>query len=76
MITTMTRALELRVIEAIVEHGTRQLSACQNCNWVGPTDDVQEIHRYSERVQPDEEEPAGECPECGCLAHEVRIPHA
>jgi hypothetical protein len=43
---------------------------CANCDWTG--EDVRPIKHYSERVDPDDDaEPAGECPECGCLAYEV-----
>lgn len=42
---------------------------CQNCRWTGNTFQLNPIHRYADRVHPGEIAPAGECPECGALAH-------
>lgn len=44
---------------------------CQNCEWKGREDQTYAIRHYSQRVDPGEAEPAGECPECGALAHFV-----
>lgn len=45
---------------------------CQNCSKTWRLDQLRlDIPRYHERVAPDEDEPAGECPECGALCHEV-----
>lgn len=44
---------------------------CQNCDWRGTEsqlDDIQDLHQ---RVDPGEPMPAGECPECGALCHEI-----
>ena len=43
--------------------------SCQCCDWTGRLDDLGEIKRLHERVAPGEVMPAGECPECGALAH-------
>jgi hypothetical protein len=42
---------------------------CGNCDWVGPIADLNDITDVQERVQAGEVTPAGECPECGALAH-------
>lgn len=43
--------------------------SCSNCEWQGSSDDCDHISDIFERVEPGEIMPAGECPECGCLAH-------
>jgi len=54
----------------------RQLPvSCDNCAWTGKTLDVQPIHDLEERIAPGEVVPAGECPECGALAHLVQVPN-
>ena len=51
---------------------TAEIAACQNCNWWGDASHLNlDIPDYDERVEPGEEEPAGECPICRCLAHTV-----
>jgi hypothetical protein len=43
---------------------------CFNCGWKGSEDDLNEIKDFHQRVEPgDTAVPAGECPECGCLAY-------
>lgn len=49
----------------------RIVCACGNCGHECSIDDLQPIQRYFERVIEGEDEPAGECPVCGCLSHEV-----
>lgn len=44
---------------------------CGNCGHVCSIDDLQPIQDYFERVADDEPEPAGECPLCGCLSHQI-----
>lgn len=45
---------------------------CANCDWRGPMSALKDIKRYHERVDPEDGvEPAGECPECGCLAYDA-----
>jgi len=43
-----------------------------NCNWTGPESAIERpyysIKAPSQRISPNELVPAGECPECGCLA--------
>lgn len=41
---------------------------CENCGWRGPEVDLKEPVDIMERVAPGEIMPAGECPQCGCLA--------
>ena len=50
--------------------------ACGNCDWRGTEDDCNEIEDLHQRVGPGETMPAGECPECGALAHLVKDPDA
>lgn len=45
--------------------------ACQNCEWTGEADELLDIADFGQRVSPGEPCPAGECPECGALAHLV-----
>ena len=42
---------------------------CDNCDERMTAAELNVIKRYSERVDEDGEEPAGECPHCGCLAY-------
>lgn len=46
---------------------------CQNCLWSGADADIETPHFWiddlCQRVFPNEIVPAGECPECGSLAH-------
>lgn len=48
-----------------------KICACQNCEWIGETYELDPIKDSAERVAPGEAVPSGECPECGALAHEV-----
>lgn len=51
---------------------TYDLYECQNCGKHWHLADLNlDIPHYHERVDIDEPEPAGECPECGALCHEV-----
>lgn len=45
--------------------------ACDNCDWIGPATQVDDIQDPGERLDPGSEVPVGECPECGCLAYLV-----
>ena len=49
--------------------------ACQNCSWRGRLDQLgcqfEDIPDLKERIAPGEIVPAGECPQCGALAHLV-----
>ncbi len=51
------------------------LCRCDNCTWTGPTSklgcQLEDVPDLSIRLDPGGEVPAGECPECGCLAYEV-----
>jgi hypothetical protein len=44
---------------------------CQNCDWVGVESDLNPLEEQGifDRVGPGETMPAGECPECGAVAH-------
>ena len=42
------------------------------CEWAGDIDDTTEIRDFWGRVDPGDEMPAGECPECGWLAYMVK----
>jgi hypothetical protein len=43
--------------------------SCANCDWVGTVADLNDIVDVQERVTAGEIAPAGQCPECGALAH-------
>jgi hypothetical protein len=43
--------------------------SCGNCAWTGTVDGCREVRDLLTRVEPGETMPAGECPECGALAH-------
>ena len=45
---------------------------CDNCDWKGTETECNEAKDLSERLDPGCEVPAGECPECGCLAYLVK----
>lgn len=48
------------------------LHQCQNCRKTFTSDQLREdIPHYHERVAEGEEEPSGECPDCGALCHPV-----
>lgn len=43
---------------------------CDNCGWTGMDGDLDRISDYAQRTAPGYMEmPAGQCPECGCLAY-------
>lgn len=44
---------------------------CDNCEFAGCKEDLNDIKDYSERVSDDGPEPEGECPKCGALCYEV-----
>ena len=47
-------------------------SRCQNCGWQGPDGSLKTpIPDIFQRVDPGEEMPSGECPDCGALCHIV-----
>jgi predicted RNA-binding Zn-ribbon protein involved in translation (DUF1610 family) len=50
---------------------SKEVYSCQNCDWTGSYEELGDIVDYDERVAPGEEEPTGECPECGALCHEL-----
>jgi hypothetical protein len=48
-----------------------QAVKCENCSWRGDLADTNEIDDFWERVNAGEIMPAGQCPECGALCHNV-----
>lgn len=48
-------------------------SACQNCEWRGPDTDLREVKDLTQRVDPGEPMPSGECPECGALCQPISV---
>ena len=42
---------------------------CGNCGWQGGENALNPIKHFGQRVAPGEPCPAGECPDCGALAH-------
>jgi hypothetical protein len=45
--------------------------ACWNCDWTGTGKELDLMSDFEERVYAGEPCPAGQCPECACLAHLV-----
>jgi hypothetical protein len=80
------RTARLLAFEAIADELARRYVAlmgddlepgafeCQNCAAAWHLEDLRDIRRYWERVDPGEPEPAGECPDCGSLCHESPCP--
>lgn len=52
---------------------TEKTVTCDNCDWTGSEDELSrslyQIHHLAERLDPGSVVPAGECPECSCLAY-------
>lgn len=44
---------------------------CADCDWTGTGADLDFMPDFEDRVTAGEIAPAGQCPECGCLAHVV-----
>lgn len=44
---------------------------CQNCGATWPESQLEPIDDIYLRVEPGEPMPAGECPDCGALCHEI-----
>lgn len=42
---------------------------CDNCEFAGCKEDLNDIKDYSQRVDADGPEPEGECPKCGALCY-------
>jgi len=55
----------------LVDDNDARPVTCDNCEWTGLANDLLPISNFDQRVPPGELVPAGECPECGCLAHIV-----
>lgn len=49
------------------------MNACQNCDWRGPDDEMDDIQRLGARVEPGESMPSGQCPRCGALCQPVNV---
>lgn len=45
---------------------------CDNCDWQGTTEELNDIEDISMRITPGGVVPSGECPECGALAYEIK----
>jgi hypothetical protein len=43
--------------------------SCDNCDWEGVAEDLEITSDLEERISPGDIVPAGECPECNCLAY-------
>lgn len=55
----------------LVANTLHQFSQCQNCGNIHSEDNLEVIKHYSMRVSPGEASPSGQCPDCGCLCHQV-----
>ncbi len=64
-----TKAIDTQLDAIAVESGFQ--ARCQNCQSLYKLDDLEDIHRYHERVGAGEVAPAGQCPaaDCGALCH-------
>lgn len=51
--------------------GTEYRARCDNCSVVHSSRELGEIKDAEQRLTPGGEVPAGECPDCGCLAYVV-----
>jgi hypothetical protein len=54
-------------LHSILEPQT--LVSCQNCSWTGLASHLHAIRDLASRIAPGETVPAGQCPDCGALAH-------
>jgi hypothetical protein len=52
------------------------MNECDNCGWVGPDNEMNEIQDLAQRVDPGGVVPSGECPKCGCLCYPQEIKNA
>lgn len=59
--------------ETLVKLG---LCRCEDCDGFFRESDLEEISNFKQRVSPGEEAPAGQCPDCGSLAHRVKKPES
>jgi hypothetical protein len=50
-----------------LDHDTKV--RCGNCPWAGLAPELKDIQNLGARVTPGETVPAGQCPQCGSLAH-------
>jgi hypothetical protein len=51
------------------DDGSQHDAECEDCGWQGSRSALKPIRDLHERVAPGEAMPAGECPQCGALAH-------
>lgn len=54
-----------------VAAGIIHTARCDNCMWNGDVGELNPIKDLEARLDPGGVVPAGECPECGCLAYET-----
>ena len=68
-------ALECLTCSTVLLTQDKPAIECGNCDWTGTIEDVEvsvkSIPHLFERTMPGEIMPAGECPECGALAHDI-----
>jgi hypothetical protein len=57
----------LRLLEQLEDNGAPVV--CDNCDWQGVAQELDDIADAQERLTPGDEVPAGQCPECGALAY-------
>ena len=74
MKTTITpKAAAVQPLKPELDDAPEQCS-CPNCDWEGTTAEMKRVYPdipdLSQRMDPGEECPAGECPKCGALCHE------
>lgn len=55
--------------DQVIAAANERKVACADCDWTGNEEECNPIQHISERVGAGEIMPAGECPECGAVAH-------
>jgi len=68
-------ALECMTCSTVLMTQDKPEVRCQGCDWTGTEEDMEHVGAnipdLGQRVMPGEPMPAGECPECGALAHVI-----
>lgn len=65
--------LDQNIIEALWSSDADGKFQCQNCERLWLEDSLNPVANIEQRVEPGEPMPAGECPACGAVCHEVKV---
>lgn len=67
-------AAAVQPLKPVLDDPPKQCS-CPNCDWTGTAAEMKRVYPdipdLSQRMDPGEECPVGECPKCGALCHEI-----